>query len=151
MSIRIVKIGGLTLRLSSSESMLVGIEFADKEEPTKIPELDAVLDETELQLREYFAGERKVFELPIKVDGTPFRRAVWDALTHIPYGETVSYGDIAREINNPKSARAVGGACHVNPIAIVIPCHRVVGTSGKLTGFGGGLDVKKQLLALEEK
>ncbi len=110
----------------------------------------ALLDKSERQLLEYFAGTRKEFELPVTLSGTPFRRTVWEALLRIPYGEVRTYGEIAREVGCPQGARAVGGACHANPVAIIVPCHRVVGASGALTGFGGGLDVKERLLALEQ-
>lgn len=101
------------------------------------------------QLREYFAGERKVFDLSIEPQGTAFQRDVWQALREIPFGETRSYADIARSIGNPKAVRAVGSANGNNPIAIIVPCHRVIGSNGSLTGFGGGLDSKRFLLALE--
>jgi methylated-DNA-[protein]-cysteine S-methyltransferase len=108
-----------------------------------------VLLETERQLQEYFAGQRKDFTLRLDVAGTPFQRKVWNALMTIPFGETRSYGEIARQIGNPGAMRAVGAANGRNPVSIVAPCHRVIGSTGKLTGFGGGLDVKAQLLALE--
>jgi len=102
------------------------------------------------QLQDYFSGKRKDFSLQIKPKGTPFQQNVWAALQNIPYGQTASYGDIARNINNPKACRAVGMANKRNPIPIIIPCHRVIGKDGSLTGFGGGLDLKKQLLDLEK-
>lgn len=102
------------------------------------------------QLDAYFAGKLKEFDLKLSPNGTPFQRNVWDALLDIPYGETVSYGDVARQIENPKASRPVGGAVGRNPLAIIIPCHRVIGTDGSLTGFGGGLETKKILLALEQ-
>jgi methylated-DNA-[protein]-cysteine S-methyltransferase len=108
-----------------------------------------VLVETARQLEEYFAGTRKTFALELDVAGTPFQRKVWRALLTIPFGETRSYGQIARQIGNPDAVRAVGAASGRNPVAIVAPCHRVIGSTGKLTGFAGGLDVKAQLLALE--
>lgn len=103
------------------------------------------------QLKEYFAGERKKFSLPLQPEGTPFQKKVWDALLTIPYGETRSYKEIAIQIGNEKACRAVGMANHNNPVGIVIPCHRVVGSSGKLTGYAGGLDKKEYLLELERK
>jgi methylated-DNA-[protein]-cysteine S-methyltransferase len=108
-----------------------------------------VLLEAEKQLGEYFAGRRKAFDLKLDVEGTPFQRAVWSALQTIPFGETRSYADIARQIGNPAAVRATGAANGRNPVSIVVPCHRVIGSTGKLTGFGGGLDVKARLLALE--
>lgn len=101
------------------------------------------------QLEEYFAGTRCDFDLELAPEGTPFQLAVWRELRNIPYGETISYGALARRIGNPAASRAVGLANGANPIAIIVPCHRVIGANGKLTGFGGGLDIKERLLALE--
>ena len=101
------------------------------------------------QLDEYFAGTRRSFDFPCRAQGTPFQRKVWAALRDIPYGETRSYKDIAEAIGHPKAFRAVGMANHANPIFIAIPCHRVIGASGALVGYGGGLEMKKALLALE--
>lgn len=101
------------------------------------------------ELSEYFAGTRKSFGLPLGPAGTAFQKRVWDALAAIPYGETRSYGDMAAAIGSPRAGRAVGGANHRNPLPILIPCHRVVGADGSLTGYGGGLDVKRALLRLE--
>jgi len=118
------------------------------------PESDWIFNEKPLtaarrQLREYFAGKRRSFELPLKLSGTNFQQSVLRALQEIPYGETVSYGEIARRIGRPRAVRAVGAANGRNPLPIVIPCHRVIGKSGDLTGFGGGLDTKEALLRLE--
>lgn len=118
------------------------------------PEPDWIYNEKPLakarqQLEEYFAGARKDFDLPLKLNGTEFQVDVLKALLKIPYGETVSYGEIARRIGKPKAVRAVGAANGRNPIPIVVPCHRVIGSSGDLTGFGGGLDTKEALLRLE--
>jgi methylated-DNA-[protein]-cysteine S-methyltransferase len=101
------------------------------------------------QLREYFAGRRTAFDLPLAPDGTEFQQTVWRRLREIPYAETISYGELARRVGNPKASRAVGAANGSNPIPIVIPCHRVIGSNGTLTGFGGGLPTKQALLALE--
>lgn len=101
------------------------------------------------ELGEYFAGTRQRFDLPLSLQGTAFQQKVWKALQEIPYGAVCSYKDIARAIGNEKACRAVGGANNKNPIAIIIPCHRVIGARGDLVGFGGGLEIKKQLLALE--
>lgn len=101
------------------------------------------------QLDAYFAGELTAFDLPVAPAGTPFQQTVWAELRRIPYGETISYGELARRIGNPTASRAVGLANGANPVAIIIPCHRVIGSTGKLTGFGGGLDVKEKLLSLE--
>ena len=101
------------------------------------------------QIREYFAGERRVFDLPLILSGTEFQVSVLKALQEIPYGETVSYGDIAKRIGRPKAVRAVGAANGRNPLPIIVPCHRVIGSTGDLTGFGGGIDTKEALLRLE--
>lgn len=110
-----------------------------------------LLREAALQLAEYFEGKRAVFDLPLKPEGTEFRRAVWAALLDIPAGSTASYGDIALAIGKPKASRAVGSANHANPLPVFIPCHRVIGSGGALVGYGGGLDLKQKLLELEAK
>jgi methylated-DNA-[protein]-cysteine S-methyltransferase len=146
-------VGALTL--VATDDGLAGILW-EKDWPNRTP-LDTgaradshpVLVETERQLNEYFSGRRKDFELSLDVDGTPFQRKVWNALRTIPFGETRSYGEIAKQIGNPDAMRAVGAANGRNPVSIVVPCHRVIGSNGKLTGFGGGLDAKAYLLALE--
>lgn len=111
---------------------------------------ESALAEEMRQLREYFDGGRRAFDLAVDLRGTSFQLRVWRALTGIPYGETRSYGEIARAVGFPKAARAVGAANHVNPVSIVVPCHRVVGANGELVGYGGGLDRKRWLLALEQ-
>ena len=103
------------------------------------------------QIEEYFQGKRKTFKLPLKLKGTEFQKLVWDALLTIPYGETRSYSEIACQIGRPKASRAVGMANHRNPVAIVVPCHRVIGKNGSLTGYAGGLDKKERLLDLERR
>ena len=108
-----------------------------------------VLQETERQLAEYFAGRRTEFDLPLDPSGTPFQQKVWSALRSIPFGETRTYAEVATQIGHPGAARAVGAASGRNPLSIVAPCHRVVGTGGELTGFAGGLEVKARLLAFE--
>jgi methylated-DNA-[protein]-cysteine S-methyltransferase len=119
----------------------VRLDFAAGDHP--------VLREAERQLGEYFAGTRTAFDLPLDFTGTDFQKSVWQALLTIPFGETRSYAQIARQIGNPKAVRAVGAANGRNPISIVSPCHRVIGANGTLTGFAGGLDAKAHLLALE--
>jgi methylated-DNA-[protein]-cysteine S-methyltransferase len=109
------------------------------------------LRETVRQLRAYFAGELESFDLMLAPQGTAFQLAVWNRLCDIPFGETISYGELARRIGNPNASRAVGLANGSNPIPIVIPCHRVIGSNGKLTGYGGGLPIKEKLLALERR
>jgi methylated-DNA-[protein]-cysteine S-methyltransferase len=110
---------------------------------------ETVLAAAATQLREYFAGTRETFDLPLDLDGTAFQRRAWLALAEIPYGETRSYGEQARRLGAPRAARAVGAANGANPLPIVLPCHRLVGADGSLTGFGGGLEVKRWLLQHE--
>ncbi len=112
---------------------------------------DAVFLPVREQLAAYFAGELTQFDVPLAPEGTAFQQAVWAALTQIPYGKTCSYGEIAAQIGNPKASRAVGAANGQNPIPIIIPCHRVIGSTGNLTGFGGGLPAKVLLLSLEQR
>ena len=101
------------------------------------------------QIQEYLRGQRKAFDIPLDLQGTEFQKAVWQALLEIPYGTTKTYSEIAREIHRPKAVRAVGSAIGANPVPIVVPCHRVIGKDGSLTGFAGGLDMKEQLLKIE--
>jgi methylated-DNA-[protein]-cysteine S-methyltransferase len=103
------------------------------------------------QLRAYFAGKLENFELDLAPEGTAFQQTVWNELLNIPYGETISYGELARRIGNPSASRAVGLANGSNPIPVIIPCHRVIGSNGKLTGYGGGLPIKEKLLAMEKR
>ena len=112
-------------------------------------EQSAILERTTRQLDEYFAGRRTDFDVPVDLDGSDFQRAVWRGLLTIPYGETVSYGELARRIGNPKAVRAVGLANGRNPVSIVVPCHRVIGADGSMTGYGGGIERKVFLLAME--
>lgn len=111
----------------------------------------AVLDAAERQLTEYFGGRRTAFDLPLALEGTAFQRLVWDELLAIPFGERISYGELARRVGRPGSARAVGLANGRNPVSIIVPCHRVVGSDGTLTGYGGGLDRKAWLLDHEAR
>lgn len=111
----------------------------------------APLAETVRQLRAYFAGDLHDFDLPLAPVGTPFQLRVWRELRNIPYGQTISYGELARRVGSPNGSRAVGLANGANPISIVVPCHRVIGSNGKLTGYGGGLPNKERLLALERE
>ena len=110
-----------------------------------------LIKQTINQLEEYFEGKRKSFDLPFEPKGTEFQKLVWNELLKIPYGETCSYGEIAKRIGNPKASRAIGMANNRNPISIIIPCHRVIGASGKLVGYGGGIDIKEKLLNLEKE
>ncbi len=138
-----------TLRLHSNGLALTAIEFENRYELEGQRGEDKVLHEACRQLGEYFAGERRRFDLPLQAGGTEFQQQVWTALQHIPWGETRSYGELACELDNPKAVRAVGAANGRNPLPIVVPCHRVIGSNGKLTGFAGGLAAKHALLALE--
>ncbi|KAB2878317.1 methylated-DNA--[protein]-cysteine S-methyltransferase [bacterium] len=108
-----------------------------------------VIEQAEKELQEYFSGKRKNFTVPLDLRGSEFEIKIWEQLQKIPYGHVCSYGDIAKKINNPKSVRAVGGANHNNPVAIIVPCHRVIGKNGSLVGYGGGIDKKKLLIELE--
>jgi methylated-DNA-[protein]-cysteine S-methyltransferase len=117
--------------------------------PLMVESENPILRETERQLGAYFAGKLKTFTVPLDFKGTAFQRRVWEALLTIPFGETRSYGEIARRIGNPSASRAVGAANGKNPISIIAPCHRVIGSTGKLTGFAGGLEAKERLLGLE--
>ena len=108
-----------------------------------------LLDWAQRELDEYFAGRRRAFSVPLSIGATPFREMVWAALREIPYGEVITYGELARRIGNPNACRAVGMANHANPLPVFIPCHRVIGADGRLTGYAGGLDVKMKLLEIE--
>lgn len=136
-------IGPLTLE--ADENAVTAIRFSAGGAQDASPLLDAA----EAQLREYFAGARRTFDLPLAPHGTAFQRRVWTASRTIPYGETRTYGELAAAIDSPNASRAVGMANHRNPIPIIIPCHRVIGANGTLTGYAGGLEIKRRLLALE--
>lgn len=151
MQTRVIDAPVCRIWLEAEDGYLTGLRFSGSEETTGNGENDAVLDAAQRQLEEYFCGQRRQFDLPLRMEGTPFQQAVWRALTEIPYGEVVTYGEIARRIGRPKACRAVGMANHNNPISIIVPCHRVIGASGALTGYGGGLNVKEMLLELENR
>jgi methylated-DNA-[protein]-cysteine S-methyltransferase len=138
------------LRIEADENVITTI-FFHATEPVSRGRLPGVLAKLEAQLRLYFSGQLEAFDLPLAPKGTPFQQDVWQALTKIPYGETRSYAEIARKIGRPDAVRAVGAANGQNPIPIVLPCHRVIGSNGSLTGFGGGLAAKRFLLQLESK
>ena len=110
-----------------------------------------LLENTVIQLKNYFRGELKTFNLPLDISGTDFQKKVWSKLMTVEYGNTLSYGEIAAKLGKPGAARAVGNACNKNPLPIIIPCHRILGASGRLTGYGGGLEAKKFLLKLERQ
>ena len=136
--------------IAEEAGALVRVDFADVLPAGGIDRETSLLREAARQLNEYFAGRRQVFDLPLRPAGTPFQQKVWHALQTIPYGQTRSYQEIAGQIGNLKACRAVGYANHNNPIAIIIPCHRVIGKSGRLTGYAGGLGLKERLLRLEQ-
>ena len=141
------------LLLVARGSQLTRLHFVSGRKPTDVPagsiEDDAMLRGVRDQLAEYFAGRRRSFDTSLALEGTAFQRRVWTALCDIPYGETISYGELARRIGQPAAVRAVGLANGSNPIAIIVPCHRVIGANGTLTGYGGGLPTKARLLDLE--
>lgn len=143
--------GGSVSEISLQRNVPEAAKFVKEETGKHAAERadEEVLERAARELEEYFRGERRAFDVPIETKGTPFEEKVWKALREIPYGETRSYGEIAGRIGSPKGARAVGGACGRNPVLIMTPCHRVVGSKGNLTGFTGGLDIKEKLLKLE--
>jgi len=145
------------LKLVASDKGLVAILW-ENDNPRRVllkdmatNESHPILLETERQLGEYFAGKRSTFSVALDARGTRFQKSVWDALLGIPFGETRSYGQLASQLGNPRASRAVGAANGRNPVSIIVPCHRVIGSSGKLTGFAGGLERKTYLLELENQ
>lgn len=139
------------LKLSYTDSSILGLVRAKNNQIlTNDDYSNDLLQQTTKQLDEYFSGKRTEFDLPLSFKGTVFQKKVWKALMNIPYGETRSYKDIAIAIDNPKACRAVGGANNKNPIILICPCHRVIGASGKLVGYGGGMDMKEYLLDFEK-
>lgn len=144
------KIGRIVIQ--ENGTAITKLDFINKEVQEQIIQEHetALLKEAIKQLDEYFDGKRKSFDLPLEPKGTEFQKKVWNALKEIPFGETRSYGEIAKIIGNEKAARAIGMANNKNPIAIIVPCHRVIGANGKLVGYAGGLDIKERLLKLEK-
>lgn len=136
--------------LTEKDGFIISLDYKGKNETYKIQRESPLIKEGQKQLEEYFKRKRKAFDLPLKLEGTDFQKRVWEALLTIPYGEVCSYQDIARKVGNIKAVRAVGGANNKNPIAIIVPCHRVIGKDGSLVGYGGGLQVKEFLLSLEK-
>lgn len=135
------------LHIVYEENVLLSLNVTSKR-----PEENSRTDFTEKiyhQITDYLAGKRKIFDILYTFQGTEFQKKVWHALEKIPYGEVRTYGEIAKEIGNSKAGRAVGGACHKNPIWLIVPCHRVVGANGSLTGYGGGISMKEKLLLIE--
>lgn len=142
-----------TLTLVATEGVLSGLYMTEQRhrppEETFGDRDAGPFGETARQLEDYFAGGRREFDLPMRLDGTPFQRTVWQQLQLIPYGETRTYGELAAMLGKPNASRAVGLANGKNPIGVIVPCHRVIGAGGSLTGYGGGLDRKQRLLAFE--
>ncbi|WP_300102273.1 methylated-DNA--[protein]-cysteine S-methyltransferase [uncultured Alistipes sp.] len=138
---------------ATAKAAQAGAEMFEKVMPTQQTQearaAQEILEQAAREIGEYFEGKRRAFAVPTAAAGTPFQQAVWNALKEIPYGETRTYGEIARRIGHPRASRAVGQANNRNPLPIVVPCHRVIGTSGALTGYAGGLAVKERLLELE--
>jgi methylated-DNA-[protein]-cysteine S-methyltransferase len=145
------------LKLVASDKGLVAVLWEnDKPNRVRLGAMTAdqrhpILLDTERQLKQYFAGERKTFSVALDMRGTSFQKNVWEALLAIPFGETRSYGQLAKQLGNARAMRAVGAANGRNPVSIIVPCHRVIGSSGKLIGFAGGLETKARLLSLEEQ
>lgn len=137
------------IEIVEEEGYIVRLDFRIDEKIDT--EETSLIKETYKQIEEYLLGNRKKFIVPIKLKGTEFQKKVWNALLEIPYGETMSYKKIAEKIGNPKACRAVGMANHNNPIAIIVPCHRVIGSNRKLVGYAGGLDIKQKLLEIESE
>ena len=135
--------------MAATEKGICQVSFGEAESGPNAAGSSPLLDKATLQLEEYFAGRRRSFDLPLDLRGTEFQLRVWNALLEIPYGKTRTYADIARMVGTPKAVRAVGAANGANPVAILVPCHRAIGSDGSLVGYGGGLDLKKRLLALE--
>jgi methylated-DNA-[protein]-cysteine S-methyltransferase len=139
------------LVLAGDEHVLRGLYMTGASARHGWRRAEAPFRDVRTQLAEYFEGDRATFDLPIELEGTPFQRLVWRALLEIPYGETVTYGQLARRIGRPTASRAVGAANGRNPISVIVPCHRVVGADGALTGYGGGIERKRFLLELEAR
>lgn len=142
-----MKIG--TIYIGAVKDGITHVLLGEEKLPEYIEEETAMIQEAKKQLEEYFDGSRKKFDILLRPKGTPFQHQVWKALQEIPYGTTMTYGEIAKKIGNPKASRAVGHANNQNPIAIIIPCHRVIGANGTLVGYAGGVEKKQALLELE--
>lgn len=141
----------IALTLTADDDSLLRVDFGVQQPENAAEKENAVLVQAVAQLQEYFHGRRKQFTVPLQPVGTEFQQQVWRALTRIPYGTTSTYKELAAAIGKPQASRAVGSACHHNPLPVIIPCHRVIGSSGSLTGYAGGLALKQQLLTLEQK
>jgi len=138
--------------IADNGEAITNLHFGGEEAPQGVNVKEtALIREAAAQLNDYLAGKRKLFDVPLAMEGTPFQQAVWKALIAIPYGETRSYGQIAESIGRPKACRAVGMANNKNPIAVFVPCHRVIGANGRLVGYAGGLGIKEKLLNMEKQ
>ncbi|MDG1277726.1 MAG: methylated-DNA--[protein]-cysteine S-methyltransferase [Algoriphagus sp.] len=133
--------------INTQEEMISELRFTEESVSTEI--LEAVVLKAQEQLQEYFSGKRKTFDLPLAMTGTSFQQRVWTAVNTIPFGQTTSYLKLSQALGNPAAIRAVGAAIGANPVLVIIPCHRIIGTNGQLTGYAGGLDRKEKLLELE--
>ena len=139
------------LGIAEEDGLICNIFFTSSKIPNCFEKAETpIIKKAAKQLEEYFKGDRKEFDLPLALHGTEFQRKVWEMLQEIPYGQTCTYGEIGTKVGNPKASRAVGMANNRNPIPIIIPCHRVIGHDGKLTGYAGGLELKQRLLELEQ-
>lgn len=139
-----------TMALAAEEGALVRLYLPNQPVPRLMPRSTPLLEEAKGQILAYLSGERQSFDLPLRPEGSDFQKRVWDALLTIPYGQTATYGQLAWQLESPRSARAVGLACKQNPLPILIPCHRVVAADGTLGGYAGGRPMKETLLALEQ-
>lgn len=140
------------IRIAEEGGSITHLYFeGEAADPSLAVEETPLIRQAMAQLKRYFCGELKTFDLPLAPKGTPYMQAVWQQLCTVPYGATATYKDIAQRVGNPKGCRSVGQANNRNPIPIIIPCHRVIGSDGKLVGYGGGLDIKVKLLALEKQ
>lgn len=138
------------IKISEKDEKIIGLVFSDYKKEDEIEKETELIKKAYTQLEEYLSGKRTEFNIEIEMIGTEFQKKVWKELLNIPYGETRSYKDIAIAIGNEKACRAVGNANNKNPIAIIVPCHRVVGSNGSMTGYAGGLDIKEKLLKIEK-
>ena len=138
------------IKISEKDEKIIGLVFSDYKKENEIEKETELIKKAYTQLEEYISGKRTEFDIEIEMIGTEFQKKVWKELLNIPYGETRSYKDIAIAIGNGKACRAVGNANNKNPIAIIVPCHRVVGSNGSMTGYAGGLDIKEKLLKIEK-
>ncbi len=145
------KIKGLNITVCEEDNKIARIYLEEKPDPDGKRLKTYLIGKCLNQLEEYFDGKRKTFSIPVKLEGTPFQIKVWEALQEIPYGETRTYGEIARATGSPKAARAVGMANNKNPVCIIVPCHRVIGADGSLVGYAWGLEMKERLLELERE